>query len=432
MRTRRPTTRRALGDTSTPIVVFKLARTPLHQGAIGILRSLGRLGVPVHVVRQDRWEPLQLSRYDRGGPLCPTSMDDDEIVERMLAWSAELGHKPIIVPIDDRSMVLVEDRVDELAAHFLFPRRPDGLARRLSDKRELFDICREHGVGTPETIFPQDDDEVRAFADETTYPVVIKRIDYFGRDYRRGGKMAIVESRGELLREFAMMRGDVSPGLMLQEYVPGGPDSVWMFDGYFDASSRCLFGITGQKLRQHPVDTGVATLGICIDNPTVRETASDLLGRLGYTGVVDLGFRYDARDGVYKLLDVNPRVGCTFRLFVDAGGVDVVEALYRDLTGQPVPEAAPVDGRRWAVENYDAVSAVTLLRQGRLTVRDWARSFRDVEEVAWLAGDDLLPFVGMLVSSGAGVVTRTLSSVRHANGDRVSSESPADPVAGRR
>src|SRR2546425_3495393 len=40
------------------------------------------------------------------------------------------------------------------------------------------------------------------------------------------------------------------PNLMLQEYIPGGEDSVWMFNGYFNEHSECLFGITGKKLRQ--------------------------------------------------------------------------------------------------------------------------------------------------------------------------------------
>jgi D-aspartate ligase len=45
---------------------------------------------------------------------------------------------------------------------------------------------------------------------------------------------------------------------------------------------------------------------------------------IGYSGIVDIGYRYDRRDGEYKLLDVNPRVGATFRLFVDSNGMDVV------------------------------------------------------------------------------------------------------------
>ena len=36
--------------------------------------------------------------------------------------------------------------------------------------------------------------------------------------------------------------------LMLQEYIPGGDDSVWMFNGYSDANSECLFDIRSVDL----------------------------------------------------------------------------------------------------------------------------------------------------------------------------------------
>src|SRR3990172_3381338 len=103
-----------------------------------------------------------------------------------------------------------------------------------------------------------------------------------------------------------------------------------MFNGYFDSSSRCLFGLTGRKLRQYPPYTGVTSLGVCERNETVTKLTLRLMTAIGYRGALDIGYRYDARDGRYKLLDANPRVGMTFRLFVDTEGLDVVRALYLD------------------------------------------------------------------------------------------------------
>jgi predicted ATP-grasp superfamily ATP-dependent carboligase len=68
---------------------------------------------------------------------------------------------------------------------------------------------------------------------------------------------------------------------------------------------------------------------------------------VGYRGPLDLGYRFDARDGRYKLLDVNPRMGPTSRLFVAGNGLDTVLALYLDLTGQRVPAAQVPEGRKW-------------------------------------------------------------------------------------
>jgi predicted ATP-grasp superfamily ATP-dependent carboligase len=113
---------------------------------------------------------------------------------------------------------------------------------------------------------------------------------------------------------------------------------------------------------------------------------------VGYQGILDIGYRYDARDGKYKVLDVNPRIGSTFRLFVDAGGLDVARALYLDLTGQAVPPAMPVEGRKWIVEDQDIESSYRYWRDGKLGLGQWLASFRGVREGAWFARDDTRPF----------------------------------------
>ena len=103
---------------------------------------------------------------------------------------------------------------------------------------------------------------------------------------------------------------------------------------------------------------------------------------LGYQGILDIGYRYDARDGKYKVLDVNPRIGGTFRLFVDANGMDVARALYLDMTGQAVACAACSEGRKWVVEDRDIESSYWYWRDGQLGFREWASSFRGLREAA--------------------------------------------------
>jgi len=168
-----------------------------------------------------------------------------------------------------------------------------------------------------------------------------------------------------------------------------------MFNGYFDAHSDCLAGFTGRKLRQTPPYTGVTSLGICLRNDVVEQTTRQWMKRLGYSGILDIGYRFDARDGSYKVLDVNPRIGATFRLFVGDNGIDVARAQYLDLTGQSVPPSQQVDGRKWLVEGGDLDSFLRYRRDGKLTTREWLVSLAGVRETAYFARDDLKPFLGV-------------------------------------
>jgi predicted ATP-grasp superfamily ATP-dependent carboligase len=185
------------------------------------------------------------------------------------------------------------------------------------------------------------------------------------------------------------------PNLMLQEYIPGGDDQIFIFNGYFNGASDCLIGFTGFKIRQFPVHVGCASLGECRWNDTVAKMTVQFMKSIGYQGILDIGYRFDPRDGQYKVLDINPRVGQAFRLFTAENDMDVVKSLYLDLTDQKQPPIIPRDGRRWLIEDYDLISSLHYYQEGSLHLGGWIRSFRGVEETAWFNREDLLPFSKM-------------------------------------
>ena len=381
-------------DTSTPVLVLTAsprARRAPHT-VLGILRSLGRLGIPVTPSIRIR----AVRRRTRGTCGAGSSSISPAPLPRRPSSTCSsrgdrLGSRAILIPTWDDLAILVADAEPALREQFLLPRQPEGLARSLASKREMHRLAAEHGVPTPLASFPASVDDVRAFATDAAFPVMIKGI-FGNRLHQRAGRaLFIAERPADLFRLYRDLEDPADPNLMLQEYIPGGDDAVWMFNGYFDADSECLFGLTGRKLRQTPAYAGTTSLGVCLANETVDGLTRRWMKALGYRGMLDMGYRYDARDGQYKVLDVNPRIGSTFRLFVGRHGLDVVRALYLDLTGQPVPADAMIEGRRW-LDEHDFASSRTYRRDGKLTMRQWAASLRDVQESVYVARDDMAPF----------------------------------------
>jgi predicted ATP-grasp superfamily ATP-dependent carboligase len=382
-------------DTSIPILVLRRSLGPFQHCALAIARSAGRLGIPVFSVRDHRREAATCSRYMCDGlGLSPTATDSAWI-EALLALRTELGGA-VLLPIDDLAGVLVGDHQDRLAEDFLLPSPPAGLQRRLASKHELWKLCLELGLPTPTSTFPADETSLIEQAESLGYPIVLKRaVPWLPPRDPAAPSVAIAHTREQMLRGYARMESDIRAQVMVQEYIPGDSDSIWMFNGYVGTGGELLCSFTGRKLRQRGPRTGPTTLGVSATNATVTELARRLLGELGYRGIVDMGFRYDERDGLYKLLDVNPRLGSTFRLFVADNGIDVVRALHLDLTGRPVPPSTISDGRRWIDERSDAATALRLAREGTLGLRTWTRSLRGVDEAAWWAADDPVPFFSM-------------------------------------
>jgi predicted ATP-grasp superfamily ATP-dependent carboligase len=379
-------------DPATPVLALKA-----HHGTLGIARSLGRLGVPVHVVHSDPTHPAVCSRYVASAHRWDFSRAAAErTIERLLDLGKGLGAGTVLIPTSDDTAELVAEHAGVLRETFRFQANPPELVQALSNKRSLHALAMRHGIPTAETTFPQSLDDVRRFARDAVFPVMLKASDGLRLQARTGKKMVIVRSADELLEQYQRLEDPAAPNLMLQEYIPGDDDTIWMFNGYFDARSACVFGVTGKKLHQFPVHTGATSLGVCFENPAVRELTCRLMKAIGYRGILDIGFRYDARDGGYKLLDPNPRIGQTFRLFVSREGWDVARFLYLDLTGQPLPVATPIEGRKWLVEDWDLESSLDYQREGLLRFAEWLGSLDGVEEGAWFAWDDWLPFQRMV------------------------------------
>ena len=207
----------------------------------------------------------------------------------------------------------------------------------------------------------------------------------------RAAAKAIVQTPAELLEAYDAAAAAGPPNAVLQEYIPGDARTVWMCNAYFGAGSDCKAIFTGKKLRQVS-DTGIASLAVCLPNETVAKQTRDFMQAAGYRGAVGIGWRYDERDGQYKVLDVNARVSGVFRLFRATNGMDVVRIAYLDLTGQPIPQTALSQGRKWMLEQ-DFQSALGAARAGKLTFKEWLDSIRGVQESHWFAADDPVPFL---------------------------------------
>lgn len=377
-------------------MVLKFDPNVFHHGALGIARTLGRLGVPVYGVQEDHWAPVARSRYLRGRLPWMDAGPGKQNLARLLQLGRALGGRAVLIPTDDVGGIFVAEHARALRECYRFPHQDPLLVRSLCNKQRLFHLCGEFDVPAPETWFPTTRDGLLDLLGKAAFPLVLKAIDPWL--LHRGTQLAsvvIANDANELVRCYDQMEDPRHPNLMVQEYIPGGPESIWMYNGYFDAHSESLVHFTGRKLRQHPPYTGMTTLGVCASNEVVEATTKRFMKAIGYRGIVDIGYRYDARDGQYKLLDVNPRIGATFRLFVGVNGIDVARALYLDLTGQRVEMAGAREGRKWLVESYDPISSLRYVRDGRLTLTDWLRSFRGVDEGAWFALDDPLPFAVM-------------------------------------
>jgi D-aspartate ligase len=358
-----------------------------QYGGLGVARTLGRWGVPAYGVHALRSAGLR-SRYWRKTFVWDFARAPyRDSLRFLLETGSRIGGRPILLPTTDVAAALVDRAGDALAERYRFPRPAPGLVRTLLNKAELTAMAEAHGVPVPRMSAPQAREDAVAFLDTAALPVMMKAVDPTGP---HGRTKIIAGSRAEALAHYDALAASGRPNLLLQEYIPGDDTTGWTFYGCFGDGGDCLAGFAARKIRLSPAATGVIALGITAEIEAVQEQCRRFMTAVGYRGVVNIGGKFDRRDGRYKVLDVNARLGGSFRLCVDTHGLDVVRVLYLHLTGQPVPVIRPVVDRKWMMEE-DFFTFRTYVRRGDLSVSGWLRSLAGVRELAWWATDDPIP-----------------------------------------
>ncbi|MER8182020.1 ATP-grasp domain-containing protein [Kitasatospora sp. NPDC094015] len=375
-------------DRTVPVLLVKVGRYPQAHSPVGVARSFGRLGVPVHAMVEDRFTPTAVSRYLTSAIVSPTTGREPprQLLDAVLAAARSVGRRSVAVATDDEAAVLLAEHAEELAPYLLLPAVPAGLPRRLADKGELSLLCAANDVPTPRARAPRDQADLLAAARDWGYPVVLKNRGAFDRLHRPAVGATTVVRDEQALR--AACPPELVASVLVQEYLPAEHAEDWFTHLCCGPDGEPLAVFTGLKLRSWPPGAGITTRARALPNPPLAELAARFCRQIGYRGVADLDWRLDHRDGRYKLVDFNPRTGAQFRLFETTAGVDVVRALHLSLTGRPVPRGEQL-ARSFAVGQVDLLStAVTAWRERRPPAG--LRPGRGTER-AWLCRDDPLP-----------------------------------------
>ena len=382
-------------DRQVPALILKVGQYPLHSGGLAAVRTLGRLGIPVYAITEDRLTPMAVSRYCTGRFVWhATGREEPSVLAGQLrAIGQRLGRPAVVVPMDDESAVLLAEHTAELWEYFLFPHIDPKLPRTLASKQKLYDLCRRYDIPAPVTASPATGAELVAFAQQATFPVVVKVAEpWVRRRFPVVAHSSVMESAQELIS--IAPPADAPPNVIVQEYIPREHAEDWFVHLYCDAGSNSLLTFTGVKVRSWPPHAGATASAYSAPNPELAGLAERLCKEIGFRGIADLDWRLDKRDGRYKLVDFNPRVGNQFRIFETAAGADVVRALHLDMTGRPVTPEPQVDHRRIVVEHIDLPARLSY-RGGSGYPSAPPVPRPTSTELAWLAPDDPLPFLAM-------------------------------------
>jgi NAD(P)-dependent dehydrogenase (short-subunit alcohol dehydrogenase family) len=290
--------RRPAGSLAGVRVVVTDAETQL---GLYVIRALGRAGCTITAVGVNTPRGVLgfSSRHTR--QRCRISGPEE-------LWTALEDLAPthdVVVPVTTRS-------IQGLA------RQPDGFAsglRRHIPCSEAIDVAKSKarttalagaiGIPVPESFERLEPDTIEDWAQtsKVQLPLVVK----FADDAHPGvwspaDRYRIVRSIDELSREYRRMHR-VGPYPLVQEYVEGGG---YGFFAVTDSRGEPVVTFCHRRLREYPITGGPSTLCESIRDPVLIDLGTRLLRALDWRGVAMVEFKR-ARDGQYRMLEINPR-----------------------------------------------------------------------------------------------------------------------------
>ena len=359
---------------------------------LGLIRSLGRHGVPVWVLAGDHWLG-RVTRYARRTFAWPRGAEADR-----LAFLIELSRKHhlerwALIPGEDQEAALIARHHAALSEHYVLTTPPWSVVQWAHDKRLTYRIADELGIDHPWTHRPEGRGDLETI--DHRFQLIVKPAFKEDVNALTAAKAWRVDDRQELIRRYDEACELIDPALvMVQELVGGGGESQVSYAalcGSGRASGRPVASLVVRRLRQWPVDFGRSSTFVeTIDLPEVEELAERLLAAIGFEGLVEIEFKRDARSGSYKLLDVNPRIW-GWHSVGRAAGVDFPFLMWELLNGRSSRRVRGTPGVRWVHTVTDLPMALLEMRRRRLSPLAYLRSLRPPVEAAVFALDDPLP-----------------------------------------
>ena len=376
------------------------------HGSLEIARSLGRRGIPVWVITTDN--PLAtLSRYVERSFSWHGAREDGA-----LAYLTDLAARHrldgwVLFAGGDAEVRFVAQNHAALGAIFTLTTPPWDVIRWAYDKRWMNTLAAELGLEQPFSRYPRSRHDLAKLG--IRFPVVIKPTTCEGRGAFVTAKAWRADDQRELVARYDEAEALVgADNIMVQELIPGDGRMQFSYAAVWDRGMP-IGSMVARRRRQYPINFGfTSTFVESIASRKIEQAACRFLGSLDYSGLVEVEFKYDSRDGAYKILDVNARAWTWIALGA-AAGVDFPAIQWRLALGEQI---APVTGRlgaSWRYLSRDLVASAQEMLLGRLAPRSYLHSLRSPSAGAVFAWDDPWPAVLDLPMVAMRVVKRGLS-----------------------
>lgn len=262
-----------------------------------IAKKLYESNFRVFLACDDKWTYGYHTKYAQKAFVAPHSNDIKKYKEFIINL-IKLYKIDVLIPMtDDSARFLSLEKLNLLQlVHFIIPNID--IFDKGYDKQQLMAVCSENNFPHPKTINLEIDSNK---AETFLYPALIKP------NHMTGGRgMTLVHSYDDFNNKYPYVKKNFGP-CHLQEFIPVGGRQIEV-QVFMNEHSEVIASSVINKYRYYPENGGSSCSNITIKDDNLVNLCANVMRKIGWTGFADFDTIEDPRDGVIKIMELNPRV----------------------------------------------------------------------------------------------------------------------------
>ncbi len=291
--------------------------------ALSIAKSLKKLGHYVVLLCDSKNSYGYYTKYADERILMPSTKDDILSFHNEFINFIQKEKIDVLIPMNDYSAHYLSKNKTQIQKYSNFNIPDYHIFMTGYDKNQLMKVCAENNFPHPKTVDLQNI-SIKEAAEKTYFPALIKPNETTGA---RG--FAIVNSETELAAKL--------PGIIekygschLQEYIPSGGKQFKV--ELFIQKQNLINASVIHKIRFYPEKGGSSCFNQTVDREDLIYLCVEVLKTIGWEGFADFDLIEDPRDGIIKIMEINPRIPACIKASFSTG-IDFAENIVSSSLG---------------------------------------------------------------------------------------------------
>lgn len=296
--------------------------------SLPMIRGFFNLGCIVSVFCSSKLDLGYCSKFAHNRIIGIINQYDEHQTLKSIIETLACNHYDLVIPTNDIIATILSKNKKDLSQFATIYVNDWETYHKAYDKLQTMKKCMENDIPCPKTA------EINSISDfdETNfnYPLVVKPRSSFGA---RG--FNVVNNRKEMIECFNRTEAKFGPSL-IQEFIPQN-DKQYQVELLIDKDHNCKAFLLMEKVRWYPVNGGSSTMNITIHDETIKKDCLKLMKLLNWRGYASLDLIRDSRDGLAKIMEINPRLNGTAKICF-ASGINLCKLILQDAFNDEVDE----------------------------------------------------------------------------------------------